>query len=131
MKRLLKTKDKPSKGPGEASRFLKPPIEPVIEPESPYKGSEVTLRRSKSSVSVDSHSFQMTPTRFRRAKLSSTIRSTESFNEADSTPRDKFRLRRKAQFTESEGEDTASERRRQSKGEESKEERLPGGTNHN
>lgn len=86
---------------------------------------EITLRRSKSSVSVDSQAFHMTPPRFRRAKLSSTIRSSESFNEGDNTPRDKFRLRRKAQLVESEGEDTASEKRRQSKGEESAEERLP------
>lgn len=86
-------------------------------------GGEITLRRSKSSVSVNSHSYQMSPPRGRHAKLSSTIRSTESFNEADHTPRDKFRLRRRAQYVESEGEDTASEGRRQTKGEESPEEK--------
>lgn len=37
MKRLLKNKDRPSKGPGEAPRFLKPPTD--VEPESPSKGN--------------------------------------------------------------------------------------------
>ncbi|XP_068117843.1 coiled-coil domain-containing protein 88B isoform X3 [Hyperolius riggenbachi] len=114
MKRLLKTKDKPSKGPGEAPRFLSPPKEPVLEPESSLK-SEVTLHRSRSSVSISSQSIQITPPQFHFAKLSSTIRTSESFSEADSTPREKFRLRRRAQVIDNEVEDVVSEEWRERK----------------
>ncbi|XP_075043752.1 coiled-coil domain-containing protein 88B isoform X2 [Mixophyes fleayi] len=116
MKRLLKTKEKPSKGPGETPRFLNPPKEHTLEPDSPSKHS-VVLRRSKSSASVLS---QPSP-RFRRVKLSSTIRSSESFSDVDSSPRDKFRLRYRGQVYDSDGEDMASEGRRENKGEETAE----------
>ncbi|CAJ0967232.1 unnamed protein product [Ranitomeya imitator] len=118
MKRLLKTKEKPARGPGDVTRFLNPPKEPSLELDSPTKSGDVALRRSRSSLSVSSQSYQAASPRFRRMKLSSTIRSSESFSGADSSPRDKFRLRQSRRVQDSEEDDTGSEGKRDSKGEE-------------
>ncbi|KAG8437980.1 hypothetical protein GDO86_008606 [Hymenochirus boettgeri] len=103
MKRLLRAKDRPQRGPGDSPRILIPPVEPTSESE---KGSKqtATLRRSRSSITPSSPVLQGT-FRSRNAKLSSTIRSSESFSSNDSTPRERFRLRRRGQVRESDEED--------------------------
>ncbi|XP_053305750.1 coiled-coil domain-containing protein 88B [Spea bombifrons] len=99
MKRLLRSRERTPKILNELPCLLSPPNEPPAEAETTVK-STVVLRRSKSSVSSPSLPAHATNTSSRHAKLSSIIRSSESFGEADSTPRERFRLRRRGHILE-------------------------------